>query len=124
MLICNSMDFCPPNQTLSTPWYLNGLTPCFNATVTTSILCGLAVLLAVCQCSLYYRHSTILSYRRRSTAHKLYVLHLLVHVLLVLLPIGKLFTSIFYLQNGTCYGYQFIAASFQGLFTCSFIGCM
>lgn len=109
-----SPHLCPANQSLSTPWYEQGLTPCFNDLVSNSILCGIAVLLGASQAWLYYRRSTIHPTRSREKLSKLCTIHLSVHAALCILPIATLLTVIYRVQSGTLYTYQLIATIFKG----------
>jgi len=109
------MKYCPVDQDISHPWSNGGLAPCFNDTVATSIVFGLAVLLSLCQFCLYYRHSS------RNVAHqlnlrktKLFLLHIIIHVLLIAIPLATLFSYVYYVQSGAVFIYQIVASLFEG----------
>ena len=106
---------CPPGQTLSTPWVQQGLTPCFNDIVTTSLVFGLAAILGLCQAIFYSKYSTINPSYSNLRVTKLYALHLTIHVILTLLPIAQTIVSVYKIQHRVFYYYQIISTCFKGL---------
>ena len=108
------MHYCPKNQSLSvSDYHLNGLSPCLTDTITSSVVSGIAVLGSVIQLSVYAKYATHTD-RYTSLKSKLFKLHVLLHVLLICLPIAKLFATVYKLQDGDFYIYQILRCCVQG----------
>ena len=107
------MKFCPENQSLSvSDYHLTGLSPCLTDTITSSVVSGIAVLGSVIQLSVYAKYATHTD-RYTSLKSKLFKLHVLLHILLMMCPISQLVVEIYRLQQGRVYAYQLISTTLK-----------
>mgnify|MGYP001802725619 FL=1 len=107
------MRFCIENQSLSvSDYHLHGLSPCLTDTITSSVVSGIAVLGSIIQLSVYAKYATHTD-RYTSLKSKLFKLHVLLHILLMVCPISQLVVEIYRLQQGRVYAYQLICTTLQ-----------
>ena len=107
------MKFCLENQSLSmSDYHLHGLSPCLTDTITSSVVSGIAVLGSVIQLSVYAKYATHTD-RYTSLKSKLFKLHIILHILLMMCPISQLVVEIYRLHEGRVYAYQLMSTTLK-----------
>lgn len=99
-----TIEYCPPNITLSHPWVNHGLTRCFLDTVSTSIITGFFIIFGSIESLIYKKYGTPIQPRPWQRS-KLLVVQVMVALILTVLPLIECFVQLYLVHNGILYGY-------------------
>lgn len=110
------MHFLPPvNESVPSVWFDDGLNPGFSDSISWLTTALLFYVPALIENLIYRRYTSLrptgIPERLRT---KLFLFHMLCHVLLAILALSALFVYAYCIQDGEYYGYQIMVALLKG----------
>jgi len=105
----NMLAYCDNQSNLSHPWVKNGLSPCFFATISSSVLAAVAILGGGVQIYVYRKYAIpvqSVTRRRKPSLDRLYSLQLLLLALACVEPIVRLVLQLTVIMHGEIYWYE------------------
>ena len=106
----NMLAYCDNHSNLSHLWLKDGLSPCFFATISSSLLAAVAILGGGVQIYVYRKYAiqiqSSVAGRRKSSLERLYKLQLVLLALACIEPIVRLVLRLTVIRHGDIYWYD------------------